>query len=39
MAATALPGCGTLGFGVADVVAAADELRMIRRPDVEKLAG
>jgi hypothetical protein len=39
MAATAVPGYGTLGLGMVDVAAAADELRMIRQPNVEKLAG
>ena len=33
------PQVGTLGVGPADVAAAADELRVIGQPDVEKLAG
>lgn len=39
VAAAALTGFGTLGVGAADVAAAADEVRVIRQPDVEKLAG
>ena len=39
VAAAALSGFGTLGVGAADVAAAADELRVIRQPDVEELAG
>ena len=39
VAAAALSGFGTLGIGAADVAAAADELRLIRQPDVEELAG
>jgi hypothetical protein len=38
VAAAALTGFGTLGVGAADVAAAADEVRVIRQPDVEKLA-
>ena len=38
-AAVALSGEGTLTISRADVAAAADELRAIRQPDVEKLAG
>jgi hypothetical protein len=38
VAAAALSGFGTLGVGAADVAAAADELRVIRQPDVEELA-
>ncbi len=38
VAAAALSGFGTLGVGAADVAAAADELSVIRQPDVEKLA-
>jgi hypothetical protein len=38
-AAAALSGEGTLTVSRADVAAAADELRVIRQPDVEKLAG
>jgi hypothetical protein len=36
VAAVGLSGCGTLGVG--DVAAAADELSVIRQPDIEKLA-
>jgi hypothetical protein len=39
VAAAALSGFGTLGVGAADVAAAADELRVIRQPDVEEPAG
>src|ERR1019366_6789001 len=39
VAAAALSGFGTLSVGAADVAAAADELRVIRQPDVEELAG
>jgi hypothetical protein len=38
-AGAALTGFGTLGVGAADVTAAADELCVIRQPDVEKLVG
>ena len=36
--AAALSGFGTLGVGAADMAVAADELRVIRQPDVEELA-
>ena len=39
VAAAALSGFGTLGVGAADMAVAADELRVIRQPDVEELAG
>jgi hypothetical protein len=39
VAVAELSGFGTLGVGAADVAAAADELRVIRQPDVEELAG
>ena len=38
-AAASLSGVGTLSVSTADVVAAADELSVIRQADVEKLAG
>jgi hypothetical protein len=39
MAAAAPSGFGTLDVGVADVAAAADELRATRQADVEKPPG
>jgi hypothetical protein len=38
-AGAALRGIGSMSVGAADVAAAADELRVIRQPDVDKLAG
>jgi hypothetical protein len=38
VAAAALSGQGTLSVGIADLATAVEELRVIRQPDVDKLA-